>query len=44
MNGKKYCKEELLDKYSISIEGYDERSNNKKKKALKKIKENKYRL
>ena len=44
MNGKKYHKEELLNKYSILIERDNERANNKKKKALKKIKENECRL
>ena len=44
MNSKKYYKEKLLDKYSISIKGDNKRSNIKKKKALKKIRENKYRL
>ena len=35
MNRKKYQEKELLDKYSISIEGDNKRVNNKKKKALK---------
>jgi len=44
INRQKYQIEELLDKYAISIEGDDKRANKKKKKVLKRIRENECRL